>query len=388
MKIVIALMVLVILYLGFMLRPSSHPETPSESASTPKPENEAKVVLSQAQIDRAGIKIERVSSALLTPSLKKLAKITFHPDRIVHVLASERGKAQEAYKNVGDLLKKGEALARLSSQAIGEKKTTFLIALNKQTKAEEAFKRSQELFDKHIISLDDYKTAETERHETQAQLEMTKQELAAMGLPMYEILALQKAPVETLQQLYIRSPIEGIVLERHFTLGENIDTTEPIYVIANLSKLWVEIPFFPSELAVVARNQEVLLEGQNEGQKTHLMSLIPQVGQESYLAKGIAEVDNANGTLLPGSLVNVEIKLSTHQAPVAIKKEAIQILEGKPHVFIASEQGFIPREVTLGQEDDQFVEVLAGLEVGEPYTTKRAFLLKADLGKGDVADDD
>lgn len=340
------------------------------------------VHLSEEQIKEAGIELAQVKNETLQPSLKKSAKISLHPDRIVHILANERGKALMAYKNVGDSVKAGEPLALIQGQAIGEKKTSFKIALNKQMQAEESFERHQELFEKKIISIDDFKTSEADRFETAAQLELAKQELLALGLTLEEISNIKNSA--DLQKLYIRSPMEGIILDRHITLGENIDTTDPIYVMANLSKLWIEIPFFPSELSLVQKGQMVLI----NKVKTPLISLIPQVGQESYLAKGIAEVDNSQGLFLPGALIQVEILLEEHPAKLAVQKDAIQILEGKPHVFIETEKGFIPREVTLGAEDDKYVEIIAGLDAGEKYTAKQAFILKADLGKEDVADDD
>lgn len=378
MKILIAIMAVIIAVLFFTLNRENLEEHPHEH------HQEGVVHLSDEQIQAAGIQLESAASRTLEPTLKKSAKISFHPDRIVHVLTTERGKAKKAYKNVGDPVKKGEALARIQSQAIGEKKTAFLLALNKHKKAKEAFERNQELFEKKILSIDDFRTLETDHFEAAAQLEMAKQELFSLGLTLKEILAIEETSPADLQTLTIRAPINGIILERHLTLGENIDTTEPIFVIANLSKLWVEIPFFPSELSAVHRGQKVRI----QGIETPLISLIPQVGQESYLAKGIAAIDNPHGQLLPGALIAVEIVLENHPATVAIEKQAVQMLDGKPHVFIETQEGFMPREVTLGVEDSRFVEVVAGLDPGEKYTAKQAFILKADLGKEDIEHDD
>ena len=374
----LALVVVVAVYFLSTKVATSEPTEPHSH------EHSHQLRLTDEQRKEAGIEVKEAAHVTLHPLLKKTGKLSLHPDRIVHVLANVHARASKGYKNVGDPVKKGEPLARLLSPEMGEKKNNFLSALRKQTKTEEAFKRSEELFSKQIISLDDYKSLEADHLDAVATLELSKQELAAFGLSLDEIHEIGKGSSEELQKVMIRSPIDGVVLERHMTVGENIDTTSPIYVLADLSKLWVEIPLFPSEFELVHRGSPIKL----QGQITKLLSLSPQVGQESYLAKGIAEIDNSDGRFLPGAIVSVEIELGTVAASIAIEKEAIQTLEGKPHVFIVTEEGFTPREVTLGAEDDAYIEIVAGLDVGEHYTSKHAFILKADLGKEAIEHDD
>jgi cobalt-zinc-cadmium efflux system membrane fusion protein len=73
---------------------------------------------------------------------------------------------------------------------------------------------------------------------------------------------------------------------------------------------------------------------------------------------------------------------------MVIRNEALQIVEDNPVVFVRGEEGFEARTVTLGRTDGELTEVVAGLSADEVYVSNNSFILKAELGKGEVGDDD
>lgn len=104
-------------------------------------------------------------------------------------------------------------------------------------------------------------------------------------------------------------------------------------------------------------------------------------------AKAIAELDNQEGKWRPGTFVQAEIATETKEAPIVIVKEAVQVIEGKPVVFLESPEGFQMHEVEIGASDSKNIEVISGLNFGDKYAATQTFLLKADLGKDSVEDD-
>ena len=94
---------------------------------------------------------------------------------------------------------------------------------------------------------------------------------------------------------------------------------------------------------------------------------------------------NPRGRWKPGLFVNGTI-LTDEFTAVAIPKTAVELIDNKPCVFVRSTEGFEPRFVSLGREDQAMVEVLDGLKLGEQYVTKGGFTLKAELQKEQFED--
>jgi cobalt-zinc-cadmium efflux system membrane fusion protein len=118
-----------------------------------------------------------------------------------------------------------------------------------------------------------------------------------------------------------------------------------------------------------------------------ITGIIPPLSEDSPIAVAIVDLEN-KAEAGAGQVRNVSILLENLPVKLAVEKEAIQTLDNKPHLFIKNDKGLVKREVSLGSRDDSFVEITAGLEENEIYTSKNSFILKADLGKEDVEDDD
>ena len=67
-----------------------------------------------------------------------------------------------------------------------------------------------------------------------------------------------------------------------------------------------------------------------------------------------------------------------------IPKNALQILEKNPCVFVETDEGFVPTPVTLGRSNDIQVEIVNGLAPGQRYVLSGSFIMKAMLEKGEV----
>ena len=73
---------------------------------------------------------------------------------------------------------------------------------------------------------------------------------------------------------------------------------------------------------------------------------------------------------------------------IAVPEDAVQVLEGRDVVFVRTQRGFQAREVEVGSRSAGMVTILSGLTAGQRIATDNAFLLKSELGKENVEDDD
>tara|TARA_R110001592_G_scaffold48850_1_gene153136 strand:+ start:3888 stop:4841 length:954 start_codon:yes stop_codon:yes gene_type:complete len=202
-----------------------------------------------------------------------------------------------------------------------------------------------------------------------------------------EVLAMVESN-DSLKSYAIKSSISGVVIERNVNVGEQT-SDKTLFKVADFSTVWVDLAAFPKDMTKVRLGQQARIrcsaaDVTGDGQVIYISPL----GSDNQTTKVRVLLENPENLLVPGHFITAEISLSETTVVVAIRSEAVQMLKEHNVVFVQEEEGFEPREVTLGRTDGELIEVLAGLKVGETYVTKNSFILKAEVGKGDIEDDD
>jgi len=179
----------------------------------------------------------------------------------------------------------------------------------------------------------------------------------------------------------IRSPFEGTIIKKHITLGEFVTQASDIFVVADLSSVWVDLHVYPKDLVKVKKGQKVVISaGQMMPDTEGVISYVgPVVGAKSRTALARVVLPNSTGIFRPGLFVTAKVAIDNVEADVIVSKNAVQTLDGKKCVFIKDEHGFEPAFVNLGQSNTDLVQVTSGLKPGQQYVTKGAFELKAKI---------
>ena len=181
----------------------------------------------------------------------------------------------------------------------------------------------------------------------------------------------------------MKSEIDGTVIQKNIALGEFVDSSKTIFIVANLKTVWVDFSVFRGDAEQLRVGQTVLIEpggGVNRIEST--ISYISPFGAENTqttLARAV--VPNAKGELRPGLFVDGLVVVGERRVPVAVREGALQTIDEKPVVFVEAPKGFEPREVTTGEHDDEFVEIKSGIAAGEKYAAQNSFLLKSELAR-------
>ena len=187
----------------------------------------------------------------------------------------------------------------------------------------------------------------------------------------------------------IRSPVDGVVTEKHLAAGEAVKEDASIFTIADLSQVWAEMTIYPRDLGSVKLGQKVTvrasaLNAEAEGRVSYVGSLI---GEQTRSAKARVTLQNPERRWRPGLFVTVDLVQDESEVPVAVPVEAIQTLREAKVVFGRFGEFFEARPVELGRSDGRTVEVLSGLAPGTPYAATNSFVLKADVGKAGASHD-
>lgn len=179
--------------------------------------------------------------------------------------------------------------------------------------------------------------------------------------------------------------IGGVVLAKHLTPGESVERDRQAFVVADLDRVWVELAVYQKDLSRIAIGQPVRIDAAHEGPgaEGRISYLTPAVDQLTRTATARVVLANPERKFLPGMFVTANV-LDAEQAGIALRRSAIQTLEGRPVVFVETPAGFSPRNVVLGREGETQVEILGGLAVGERVVVSQSFLLKAEFAKAEA----
>lgn len=197
------------------------------------------------------------------------------------------------------------------------------------------------------------------------------------------------ATIESNQSLTtyeLKAPIDGTVIDRDGTLGEFASEAKPIFTIADLSTMWIDLAVYRRDFSKVRIGDPVSIDAGDGGpiieSKIDYLSPIGASDTQTAIARAIVPND---GRLRPGLFVDGRVVLSAKPAAIAISASALQTLEGNTVVFVREGDTFSAREVELGGRDADWVEVIFGLVEGDVYAAKNSFVIKAEIGKAGAA---
>ena len=209
------------------------------------------------------------------------------------------------------------------------------------------------------------------------------QKLVALGASSGSLQGLATALPASLSRFEIRAPLGGTVTERDVTIGEAIDAAREIFVIADLSSVWVEAKIPAASLSAVRQGQQATviskdLDRRADGRITYIGSV---VGEETRSAIARIAVANPDGRWRPGLFVTVQLVQTSTTVPLAVRADGIQTFRDWQVVFVKYGDWFEARPLELGRSDGTWVEVLSGLSPGVQYASKNSFAIKAEIGK-------
>lgn len=341
-------------------------------------EEEGLLKLDAERARAAGVSLAEASPALIAGTLQLPGEIRFNEDRTAHVVPRVAGVAESVAANLGQLVKKGQLLATLTSPAISEQRSELMAAQKRLALARTTYQREKQLWQEKISAEQDYLQAQQALREAEIASANAQQKLAAIGAG--------SGTAGALNRFELRAPFDGVVVEKHLAVGEAVQDSTAVFTISDLRSVWAEMKVAASDLPFVRVGEKATVHATAfESRATGVVAYVGAlIGQETRTAPARITLDNPDGIWRPGLFVNVELTAAGQQAAaaVAVANAAIQKIDGdKPVVFVPVAGGFKAQAVKLGKADGQSTEVLQGLSTGQRYVKDGAFVLKSELGK-------
>ncbi len=334
---------------------------PSKAAATGAalPSGYAEVRISPEVQQRIGVTFGRVELTPLNMTIRTVGIVQPDETRVAHIHVKTEGWVERLYVSyTGQRVRAGQALLSIYSPAFFAAQREFLSALQAAKVAPE------ELGDQRSV------------------VDTARRRLELWDIPEEEISALEKSG-KPHKALTLRSPISGTVLQKQVFEGQYVMPQSDLYVVADLSTVWLQAKVFQYELPHVAIGMPASVSFSSV-LSTHSLTgkvvfIDPVVDETSRSVQVRIELPNSSGTLRPGMFGNVSIAHAMGSGLTLPASAIIRTGERDIAFRVLASDRFVPVAVKISPLGfgDRF-EVLAGLNAGDQVVTSANFLIDSE----------
>lgn len=325
----------------------------------------------------AQIRVATAGKAPVADLLRIAGRVDFDEQRLSRIGASVTGRVTAIHATLGQAVAAGDILAELNSAELSAAQLAFL-----KTRAQaELLRRNVERA--HLLHRSDViGSAELQRRESEYQIAAAESRAAADQLRVFGMApaAIQRLAAQgSINSVTgVVSSFAGTVVERKVTQGQVVQPADALFVVADLSRVWVIAQVPEQQLGEVKSGQGVTIEIPalgNERRNGKLIYVGETVHPETRTVVVRTELDNADGRLKPAMLATMLI--AGKPVEKVVIPGAASVREGDAdHVFVRVDAGhFRLTQVRLGPEADGLRPVLSGLSGGETVVIDGAFHL-------------
>ncbi len=344
--------------------------------------NDKEIKITRVQFYNLGVKTDTLKPIKQIPLLYAPAKVVIPPNQEYIVSAAQAGLISKLDVTLGDKVKKNQILAHINSPDLLSLQRQFLKANNQKYLALAGYQRDKKLLQEGVISDRRWQESRSRYNTFSAEANEAKQLLEIAGMSANDIKKLARSRRLT-SRLNVYSPIKGFVLERMVTAGERLDILAPLYRIANLDQLWLEIQIPQERISNIKIGDQVQIENTAITAKISLLGQSVDAHNQTILARAI--IDGSQSTLRAGQNINTQIIQSSNKPSFIVPNAAIAQNEGQAYLFIRNSTGFIasPVQVIGKQKNNSVIIGNQDLKTETEIAIRGAVALKATwLGLG------
>jgi cobalt-zinc-cadmium efflux system membrane fusion protein len=384
---VAAAAVAVIAFMQIKAAPPAHSDISSQSRKgltryTPTP------------AEWATLTIDPVTERVFRAEHVTEGKIAVDEDRSTPVFSPYAGRVTKLLARPGDGVTQGQPLFVIEAADTVQAQNDFVAAVTGLNKAKSQLElaqiqdnRAKDLFEGKAVPLKDYQqtqaalvSAQNDLRSADIALEAARNRLRILGLSDDAIAAFQQKGIIN-REVIIDAPIAGTVVQRKIGPGQYVNSgaSDPVFVIGDLSTVWLTAFVRETESSAVSVGQEIsfsvlALPGRALTARINYVSAAIDPSTRRLLVR--ATIDNPGGLLKPEMFANVTIYSAGDHPAVGVPKQAL-IYEGdQVRVWVAHDDKSIElRQIKTGLSNGDLVEVKGNLKPGEQIVTKGSLFI-------------
>jgi len=342
------------------------------------------------------VRAAEVRTRTLTRAVESVG--TLYPFDEAIISAEVPGPLVEVAADLGDAVKQGQILARISDEEqrylvaqqeaqlrqslerLGLKEEKDRVQDIRETpdvrraradlqEAEQRYRRTRELVDQGIGARADLDSAQARFQAMQAAYDATLNQTRNLIQEVERFKAGLDLQRKRLRDTSVRAPFDALVKERQATAGQFVQANNPLFTLVKISpiRLRIEVPERMAPWLKIGQVAEVSVEAfENRVFQGKVWRIAPTVDQTKRTFVVEALIDNANAELKPGSYARARIATDKTDAVRMIPARALNYVLGTNKAYVIKpDQTIEVRDVTVGDRFPNEVEIVEGLEDGE-----------------------
>ena len=335
----------------------------------------------QKQIKTEVVRYQEIGETLMIPGRletqnRKLAKIG----------SPITGRVSDLYVSLGDVVKKGQVLARINSIELTQTQLTLIKSSQLIGLKTKAVERAKLLFEADVISKAEMLRIENELEAVKADYRASRDQLLVLGMSEKAVEKLEASgQINSFGDVV--SLFDGIIISRAINVGQIVNPQDNLFHIADLSKLWAVANIPEQQASFIQKDEIVSIEIPALDNKQIEAKIVFEdsiVDPQTRTVMVRAELDNLGLLFKPDMLTSMYIR-SKKISKLAIPVSSVVRENDRKYVLVQNTpKTFRLREVELGTRDGNLFSIISGLSEGETVVTDGAFHLNSERKKKEL----
>lgn len=367
----IVMLLVVIAIFAFFGPTGSDPADPP-AAEEDHAEEEGVVRLTEEQLAAADIELLTLELGSLEGEIIAQGSVAPAPRGQAVLSAGAEGRVARINKRLGDAVARGETVATIESREAAAISSDVGAAAARAELARTRYERERRLFEERVTARADLDTARAELDQALSEANRARQAATASNVSG--------------RFIAVSSPISGRVTAAPAVLGSYVTPQDELFRISNPSEIQIEAAVPAEDARRIASGDTASIETPEGEIAAWVLAVTPAADFENRAAIVVLS-PGANQGLVPGEYVRVRIRASRGgeaRSALIVPAEAVQSVDGREVVFVRTPTGFRAQPVQTGARSGDRIEITSGIAAGTEIAGRNAFLLKAEMGRGEA----
>jgi membrane fusion protein, heavy metal efflux system len=333
------------------------------------------------------IRVQPAGMEQVARTFRSAGRVQADEFHLARISSPVTGRVADIHALEGEFVKRGQVLATLNSTELSNTELTFLEACSRRELAQKAVARADQLLQADVIG-----AAELQRRKAELQERVEEMSAATAQLKVLGISDKAMAQLETTHSVdsvsHIVASVPGTILERKATVGQVVQPAETVFVVADLSTVWIVADVPEQSAGHLKAGKDVraeVLAFPGKIIEGRLSYVSPVVNPDTRTVRIRMNLPNPDLRYKPDMLANVSLR-DVPDRQLAIPSAAIIREDNKDYVFVrAAKSEFKLREVTLGDDFENRRVITSGLTPGEDIVVSGAFHLNNERKRLNLA---
>lgn len=314
------------------------------------------------------VKTIEAKSSNQEEELTLTGKVEYDPDKVINYVPLMNGTVVKTYFSLGDKIQKGQTLLDVRSADLNSMQAEYTSSEAELSIAKRDYQSAKELYDDNMLSEKELIEAESKLKQAKAAYNKAKNDISIFSTGKGNGI------------FSIKAPMSGYIVEKRVAAGSTISTdSEPLFVIADLSTVWVVANVYAGDLAFVKEGMDVkisTLSYKDEIFEGKINNISQVFDSDEKVLKARIKMNNAELKLKPEMSTVIKLKDRTLHKTLSIPSNALIFDNNKYFVVVEDTSAqYSVREVKVQGHNADITYVSSGVNEGEKVVVENQLLI-------------